>query len=127
MAKRRAAEPGAANGASASHATEDAGALQPVRVPILDVLGTDELRLVVEALLHGRPDPNEDMRALHRLRCCARAFLRVITNDDVTRHVLKLTLGRVYRAYRSGFGSSPFDSNRAQRKAAQLPRQVFVG
>ena len=127
MAKRRAAQPGAANGASAFHATEDAGAPPPVRVPILDVLGTDELRLVAEALLHGRPDPNEDMRALHRLRCCARAFLRVITNDDVTRHVRKLALGHPYRAYRTAFGATPFGTNRAPRPVAQLPRQVFVG
>ena len=126
MAKRHAG-PGAASGASASDATPPAAPSPPVRVPILDVLGTDELRLVAEALLHGAPDPNEDMRALHRLRCCARAFLRVITNDDVTRHVRKLTLGHPYRAYRSGFGSSPFNRNRAQRRAAQLPRQVFVG
>jgi len=122
MAKRHAG-PGAASGASASDATPPAAPSPPMRVPILDVLGADELRLVVEALL----STGEHERAVHRLRCCARAFLRVITNDDVTRHVRKLTLGDPYRAYRSGFGSSPFDRNRAQRRAAQLPRQVFVG
>ena len=127
MAKRHAAQPGAASGASASSAMEGAYASLPVRVPILDVLGTDELRLIVEALLQGAPDPNVNMLALHRLRCCARVFRNVITNDDVTQHVRKLTLGHPYRAHRTGFGTSPFHGNRAERRAAHLPRQIFVG
>lgn len=123
MAKRHAAGPSAASGASASDATEDADAPPTVRVAILDVLGTDELRLLVEALLSGRVNERE----LHRLRCCARVFRSTITNDDVTQHVRKLTLGHPYRAYRTGFGASPFNGNRAERKVAHLPRQVFVG
>mgnify|MGYP004165078141 CR=1 FL=1 len=108
---------------------EAAHAPPPVRIPILDVLGTDELRLVVEALLRGAPDPNDDMHATHQLRCCARAFRNLITNDDVTRYVIKLNLGQPYRARRAGFGkafpSAQFE--RANSKDADLPRQVFVG
>lgn len=121
MAKRHSVGPGAASSASESDAPPR------VRVPILDVLGTDEQRLVAEALLHGAPDPNEDMRALHRLRCCARAFLRVITNDDVTRYVRKLRLGHPYRAVRARFGNAFPPLPGAEIRFADLPRQVFVG
>ena len=107
---------------------EAAHAPPPVRIPILDVLGTDELRLVVEALLHGGPDPDEDMHTLHQLRCCARAFRNLITNDDVTRHVIKLNLGQPYRARRAGFGKAfPSAQSHANSRDADLPRQVFVG
>ena len=132
MAKRHAAEPGAASDASAPDATEDADAPPAVRVPILDVLGADELRLIVEALLDPAPCYEAATVAVHRLRCCARAFRNVVTNDDVTRHVRKLSLGHPYRAYRAPFGgTAPFQRGRGRAepttKWAHMPRQVFVG
>jgi len=133
MAKRHAAEPGAAIYASTSAATEDADASPTARVPILDVLGTDELRLVVEALLDPALYSDAATVAVHRLRCCARALRNVITNDDVTRHVRKLSLGHPYRAYRVPFGgTAPFqrgpDGTALPAPAnAHMPRQIFVG
>jgi hypothetical protein len=115
MAKRHA-------GTSAASSASDSDASPPVRVPILDVLGADELRLVVEALLHKFGLETE----LNRLRCCARAFRDVITNDDATRHVRKLRLGHPYRAVRAGFGKA-FPPPGAETRFADLPRQVFVG
>ena len=127
MAKRRAVA--GANGASASEedgadATEEDGAPPSARVPILDVLGADELRLVVEAL--GECTVADWSVAVHRLRCCSRALRDAITNDDVTRHVAKLSLGHPYRARRAGFGTA-FPRPGAEARFADMPRQVFVG
>ena len=72
MAKRHSAGPGAASGASESDAPP------PVRVPILDVLGADELRLIKEALLHKFGFETE----LHRLRCWVMWILQVAERGD---------------------------------------------
>lgn len=128
VAKRHSAASDAGSGASAAEGlgvTADAEAPPPVRVPILGVLGADELRLLVEALLAGRGEA--ETRAVHRLRCCARALRNVVTHDDVTRHVTKLALGRPYRARRAGFGTALPGRPGAQSRFADLPRQVFVG
>lgn len=115
MTKRHAG-PGAASGAN------DLDAPPPVRVPILDVLGVDELRLIKGALLQKLGAET----ALHRLRCCARAFRGVITNDDVTQQVRKMRLGHRYLARRAGFGKA-FPLPGAETRLADLPGQVFVG
>jgi hypothetical protein len=121
---RGAARPGAASGASERDAPTRADAPRPARVPILEALGADELRLVVERLLR-RPGSEP---AVHRLRCCARAFRAAITNDDLARHVRRLALGREHCAYRAPFGSTPFNSRHAvPPKLASMPRQTFVG
>ena len=96
---------------------EAAHAPPPVRVPILDVLGTDELRLVVEALLDPASRPQRG-HAVHQLRCCARAFRNLITNDDVTRHVIKLNpRSPVPRLPRAGFSGSAVPASTRQRHA----------
>ena len=86
-----------------------------VRVPILDVLGADELRLIVEALLDPASCYEAATVAVHRLRCCARAFLR--RGDERRRDAARaqLTLGHPYRAYRAPWWRAVPASTRQRR------------